>query len=248
MMLPQFGRPSVKTIRFRRTRLAEHISIYPLFEALRGEWTVDKLKPIAKAIQYFEPAFEALLPASRRGNQWAKSNWLENPELRGVELCRRLEIIDERRAVRDVALLMNPTTRLLGWNFTELIGGSRITRGTIEFRRSAGANEPAEVLAYAEFITLFINSAQNDELDLYDFEITIEGLRSLVEMQDCPPSFKHYMLLMDGKSGSRHPIPYLIPYLILESNERRRDSDSNDGVAGDAGGDGELKPTLPRCT
>lgn len=49
--------------------------------ALENGWEVNLLGPFCRAIFYFERAFEALFPAHRRGNEYAKSLVAENERL-----------------------------------------------------------------------------------------------------------------------------------------------------------------------
>ena len=42
-------------------------------------WDDEQVKRVACGILYFESAFEFLLPPHRRGNQYAKSNRINNP-------------------------------------------------------------------------------------------------------------------------------------------------------------------------
>ncbi|EGX88971.1 hypothetical protein CCM_09018 [Cordyceps militaris CM01] len=42
-------------------------------------YSIEDLKRICASIIHFEPAFEALLPVDRLSNEYARSNWLDNP-------------------------------------------------------------------------------------------------------------------------------------------------------------------------
>ena len=51
------------------------------FAPLEKGWEINLLKPFFRAILSFERAFEALFPAQRRGNEYAKSLLADNERL-----------------------------------------------------------------------------------------------------------------------------------------------------------------------
>ena len=45
--------------------------------SVAGGYSLEELKRLSHAIIHFEPALEALLPEDRWGNEYTKSNWIE---------------------------------------------------------------------------------------------------------------------------------------------------------------------------
>lgn len=58
-----------------------HCSIHVHISVAIG-FTLQELKKIAQCIIHFKSAIEALVPPSCRGNEFAKSNWIDNPRFR----------------------------------------------------------------------------------------------------------------------------------------------------------------------
>lgn len=107
---------------------------------------------MAQSILYFEPAFEVLLPASRRSNIYAKSNRVDNPALQGLkslgECFKKIQVCEDfdqliwvmnaysegGKTFGDLELLPDEdkkeTHRLYGWNFGNLTEHP-IAKGTI---------------------------------------------------------------------------------------------------------------------
>ena len=102
------------------------------------EWQLEHVKSIARSILHFEPAFEVLVPAHRRGNEYTKSNRMDNPSFEHKTLAQCFDQIDRCAHVTDVADPMNANgDRYHGWNFLNLYYGGK---GTIEFRRGPGSD------------------------------------------------------------------------------------------------------------
>ncbi|KAI0324233.1 hypothetical protein GY45DRAFT_1340926 [Cubamyces sp. BRFM 1775] len=88
-------------------------------------YTPDELKRIACTVIHFEPAFEAILPPSRRGNRFARSNWIDNPIFRcwslscqGAAMTFITDVLKTREQLIDT---MNPDgSKYYGWNFTSI--------------------------------------------------------------------------------------------------------------------------------
>lgn len=127
-------------------------------------YTADDIRRIARAVIHFEPALEALVPQSRRGNRFAKSNWLQGQCLGYEELSRTESIaaIDEIPLVNDqedirrvVELMQDVDDRDYCWNFVNL----RRSRETIEFRKPPGSASAAEALSWAEFAMSFVQAS-----------------------------------------------------------------------------------------
>ena len=149
-----------------------HISIKP-------DFTLPQLKRIAQAVIQFEPALEALVPAYRRGNKYAKSNWLDNCSLGHCNLSRS-ECIDEISKVRygeELVELMGETfDRDYSWNFTSL---RYRNRPTLEFRKPPVCTTVEQTLGWAEFTISFIQSSIKCATSerLQQVPPTIQGLR-----------------------------------------------------------------------
>ncbi|OAF56731.1 hypothetical protein VC83_07069 [Pseudogymnoascus destructans] len=79
-------------------------------------YSLSALKRICQSIIYFEPAFEAILPRARLGNEYARSNWLDNPNFGYKRLSRResMVVIEKCTSVRELVLLTPTTISSLG--------------------------------------------------------------------------------------------------------------------------------------
>ncbi|KAI0449304.1 hypothetical protein F5B21DRAFT_494788 [Xylaria acuta] len=108
-----------------------------------GSYSVMQVKRLAQTIIHFEPAFEALLPRDRRGNEYARSNWIDNLHFGYAKVSRADAIakLERCRTVDEVIELMNPqNSRYFGWNFQAIKKYS-----TVEFQRGAASTSPADV-------------------------------------------------------------------------------------------------------
>ena len=57
-------------------------------------WNLERVKALGRAIIYFEPSFEEILPVERRRNEYAKSNRFDNWRLReksGQEIFQAID-------------------------------------------------------------------------------------------------------------------------------------------------------------
>jgi hypothetical protein len=142
--------------------LEEHYHIIPTHDcgthihiSLTPQYTLDQLKRIASAIIYFEPAFEALVPDDRRGNEWCRSIWLEGPKFAWQDKTRAQSIELIERAPNTMALLsllhLNEDPRY-AWNFWSLLSPKQ----TIEFRQPPSCETADEALSWAELAVNFI--------------------------------------------------------------------------------------------
>lgn len=153
-----------------------HISIEPCF-------TLPQLKRIAQAAIQFEPAIEALIPASRRGNKYAKSNWLDNPSLGHYNLSRS-ECIDKIAKVRNaeelVEMMGDTFDRDYSWNFTSL---RCLKKPTLEFRKPPVCTTVEQTLGWAEFTISFVQAAIKCSTSerLHQVPPTVQGLRWFLE-------------------------------------------------------------------
>jgi Putative amidoligase enzyme len=151
--------------------------------SLSGGYTLQNLKQIAQTIIHFEPALEALLPENRRGNEYSKSNWLDNRNFGYKKWSRAesIELIDQCSSMRDLVLLMNPNhDKMFGWNFLYLLQDNK---GTVEFRRGAASTSVTDVFMWIELAMSFTQAALRIGLpqNLRKVPRTIGGLRWFIE-------------------------------------------------------------------
>lgn len=78
--------------------------------SVAGGYSLEELKRLSHAIIHFEPALEALLPEDRRGNEYTKCNWIDNPNFGRRRVSRResMALIERCTTGRELILLMNP--------------------------------------------------------------------------------------------------------------------------------------------
>jgi hypothetical protein len=130
-----------------------HVHMSPL----EGIWPLIHLKKICRSVLWFEAAFEILVPESRRGNRYCKSNRLDNPKFLGKSLKQCLVMIDDCQSNQDIADLMNNEgDRYYAWNFTNLYYGGK---KTIEFRRGPGAEDSEGCISWVELAVSFVQAA-----------------------------------------------------------------------------------------
>ncbi|KAI8631081.1 putative amidoligase enzyme-domain-containing protein [Xylariaceae sp. FL1651] len=110
--------------------------------SIAGNYSAHQLKRLAQAIIYFEPAFEALLPRDRRGNEYAKSKWIDNQHFGYARVSRvdAIAMLERCAKVEDVIELINP-------------------QDTIEFRRGAASTTSAKVFRWVEIATSFLRAS-----------------------------------------------------------------------------------------
>jgi hypothetical protein len=151
-------------------------------------YNLKKLKQIARAIIYFEPAFEDLLPKYRRGNIDAKSNGSRMRKAFGNEPL----VIENAKTEYDVVKLMqcfrNDRSEDVHddedlfdqeyvWNFSQLRSNRRI-----EFRNAPACASGEETLRWAELVFSFVNAAfQTPSSELEGYSNGIGGLWAYME-------------------------------------------------------------------
>jgi hypothetical protein len=181
-----------------------HVHICPLSD---GGWTPDNLKQLCRAIIYFEAAFELLVPNERRGNQYAKSNSVDNPKLTGKTFETMLECLSDCDHKVHVADLMNNDgDRFFSWNLPNMYYG-RI--GTVEFRRGPGITNSAHAQQWAALVLGFAEAAlSTTPTMLLSYPRDVAGLAAFIN-SNLPPWFNNGLLgsLFAGKSGSVAPRP-----------------------------------------
>ncbi|KAG8164617.1 hypothetical protein KVR01_004892 [Diaporthe batatas] len=169
-----------------------------------GAWSLQELKSICMAVVYFEDAFEAIVPEHRRGNQWIKSNTVDNPKLANLPTAQIFERIKACENAVEIADLMHPD-RYYAWNFTNLYYGGK---ATIEWRRAAGVTSAEGCLVWAELAIDFLQSARRPGVQLGKYSRDVAGLRAFVgEGLVAGMSDERYLRpIFEGKSGSLKPL------------------------------------------
>ena len=147
--------------------------------SLAEGYTPGKVKRITQAVLHFEPAFEALLPIDRRQNEYARSNWIDNPCFGRNNMSRRdsIAMIERCATIEDVVNLMCPAqTKYYGWKFLNIIIDP--TR-TIEFRRAPCSSTAEDVFIWAELAISFVQAAVKfgTSENLSKVPNTLEGLQ-----------------------------------------------------------------------
>lgn len=156
-----------------------HVSLKPVYE-------LADLQRIACAVIHFETAFEALMPPERRGNAFAKSNWLASPVLaqRGLSRADSIALIEQGRWMDEA---LEPVQRFgdrdYAWNFESLI-----KHGTIEFRKPPPSLTGDEALGWAELTLNFIQAAiqYGTSERLQKVPSTVRGLRWFLRQVNVP--------------------------------------------------------------
>ena len=154
---------------------ATHVHI-----SIESKNTLQDFKRIAQAVIHFETALEVLMPPDRRGNEYAKSNWLDGPRLGQAGLTRHESIaaIEKVSNLRELVDLMQPfrfgTDRDYAWNFHSL----QLLPKTIEFRKPPVSLTPDAALSWAELALAFVHaSIRCESSKLQKVPPTIGGLR-----------------------------------------------------------------------
>ncbi|KAG6357495.1 hypothetical protein INS49_013372 [Diaporthe citri] len=169
-----------------------------------GAWSLQELKAICMAVVYFEDAFEAIVPEHRRGNQWIKSNRIDNPELASLPTAKIFERIKACKNAVEISDLMH-SDRYYAWNFTNLYYGGK---ATIEWRRPPGVTTAEGSLVWAELAIDFLQSARRPSVQFGQYSRDVEGLRAFVgDGVVAGMSDERYLKpIFEGKSGSLKPL------------------------------------------
>jgi Putative amidoligase enzyme len=142
---------------FEKTGCATHVHI-----SIRRGFQLFDMQKIAQFVIHFEPAIEALLPEERRGQLFARSNWLDNKNFVTGKKTRR-QAINEIGRTRDRQAVVNlmsprPSGDHFAWAFSKLD-----KHKTIEFRKPGPSKSAEETIMWAEFAMAFILSAMQIE-------------------------------------------------------------------------------------
>lgn len=163
---------------------ATHIHI-----SLEPKYTLDEIKKVAQAAIHFEPAIEVLVPKSRRGNPYCKSNWLNAPGFTTKEPTRAETIanLGKKMALRGLITAMHITgtdvSKNFCWNFCSIVN-----KGTIEFRKPPASLDADAALSWAELAMSFVQAAIKCESPeaLQQVPANIRGLRWFLETAAVP--------------------------------------------------------------
>lgn len=148
-----------------------------------GGYSLTDLKKICQCVIHFETAFEALVPENRLGNEYARSNWLDNTNFAYKNLSRRqtIERIEDTSTINELVLLMNPNeNKFFGWNFLYLLNNPN---RTIEFRRGSGCTSAQQAFVWIEIAMSFIEAAVQlkSRRHLERMPGTVGGLKSFIK-------------------------------------------------------------------
>lgn len=180
-----------------------HVHMSPL----EGIWPLMHLKKICRCVLWFENAFEVLVPESRRGNHYCKSNQHDNPKFLDKSLQQCLGMIDECQSNQDVVDLMNNDgDRYYAWNFVNLYYGGK---NTIEFRRGPGAEDDKSCFAWVELAVSFVQAAikLGSITGLEMYEKKVEDLLRFIRAATVPRLNRPEAMrqIFSGKAGTMLP-------------------------------------------
>lgn len=210
-----------------------------------GGWTLPNLKRVCQSIIYFEPAIEAMLPETRLGNEYSKSNWIDNASLGRKNLSRQqsIEAIQKCSNMRDLVLLMNPPhegnhDKMFGWNLLYLLSSPN---GTVEFRRGSGSSSVEEAFMWAEFAIAFVMAAirvstpWTNMTNLPDLGGLQNFLQSAVFAQAATPFRPEYLHRLSNKKNLRarrepRPLGVLSPEKARKLNQKKAEDEKKNVI------------------
>lgn len=138
-----------------------HVHVAP-----EPQWTAGALRDLVKATGVFDDAIMRIMPADRKMNPWARSNFRDlgadkaQPALKKAfdEVPAKtwkslFDVLDKIKMVQS-ALLIWGQTRYVSWNLAPLTSS-----GTVEFRRPPGVGTPADAKKWVAFTLGFVCAA-----------------------------------------------------------------------------------------
>lgn len=143
--------------------VGNHMAGTHIHVGFEPEYSLTDLKRIAQAVIHFETAFEALVPRTRRGNRFIKSNWLDAPGLARKGLTRgdSIAAIGEVSHFYQLLDMLHPMEasgagydRFFAWNFY-----SWYTKRSVEFRKPPICTTSKEALSWAELAMSFVQAS-----------------------------------------------------------------------------------------
>ncbi|KAI1410318.1 putative amidoligase enzyme-domain-containing protein [Hypoxylon sp. FL1857] len=193
--------------------------------SLADGYTISQLKRLAQAVIHFEPAIEALVPPDRRGNEYARSNWIDNSNFGYRNLSREqsIEQLEKCMAIDEVIRLMNPNdSRYFGWNFLAMKKYK-----TVEFRRGAGSRNVNDVFMWVEFALSFLQASLKlgSAASLKQYPASVGGLSMFISfagLQNQPGmnSSVHLNRLFAGRNPNEHVPPKPVGNLTPERRKK----------------------------
>lgn len=203
-----------------------HIHLSPMGD----DWTLDELKGISTGIIHFEQAFEAMVPETRRGNQFIRSNrFFGNEQLKNLRHSECIAKIQSQNSVRDLAGVMS-SDRYTTWNFENLKKDSR--KGTLEFRQPPGQTRAAGCLSWIELAMSFVQSARRKDwrVNIREYPQTVSGLKKFITEGFVEGLSKgdHLEPLMHSKNADLSIVPKAPEYdIALMMNKEKEDKKKN---------------------
>jgi hypothetical protein len=184
-----------------------HVHISKVPDERGNESRLEFLKRLGQCIIHFEPALEALMPVSRRGNLYAMSNWIDNHQFAGRKMSRTecINAIDKCKTESHVIVLMSspPMGRYWAWNYQ-----AYHKFGTVEFRKGSSSQNGEQALAWADLVLLFGRAASLTRPDsLNGIPANVGALREFLGVEN----LQSLRPLLSGKrcSDSVQPTPIL---------------------------------------
>ena len=181
---------------------ATHVHVSPRKEE---RWSLEQLKPIAKSIIYFDPAFMGVYAPSRRNHSLTQSNKKDNYKLKDRNYADCFKLIDGCKTKDQLIKLMqsvsqaNPATRDYAWNLENTQEGKKGSIGASqdsqppsernanafpEFRCAPGATNVKHCLIWVEFGLSFVHAATksdtNQVLEKGIFKPNADGLQEFI--------------------------------------------------------------------
>jgi Putative amidoligase enzyme len=213
----------------KTTLCSTHVHISAIFIGDDGERGMDleSMKRIAQCVIHWEPALEALTPEERRGNMYARSNWIDNPRFKAPIQTRSIVItqIGECRSRDEIIDLMSPKLldRFWAWNFRAMN-----KYGTIEFRKGSASLNGEQVLAWSELALCFVQSAM--QTDINSLGRVPANVAALKRFLGGAEKVKALKLIFDGKRDDASVQPELIykPDMNMEIMLRRKLREDNE--------------------
>ncbi len=175
------------------------------------QWSLDNVKRVARAVLWFEPGAEVLVPQERRTSTWCKSHSANSAKLVGADAIAAQALVTACETLETVVDVMTG----VGWdgkfysvNFRNLIDVNRPS--TIEFRRAPSSANPWHVCVWAEFVMSFVQSAlEADESELREYTRDVLGLRRFlnlgISISSSVSELMYVDSIFDGLEGSLEP-------------------------------------------
>ncbi|KAK6496909.1 hypothetical protein TWF481_001890 [Arthrobotrys musiformis] len=148
-----------------RVRQNRSCGFHVHFSPAEGNWNLRDLKALSKAILFYDPVIDGILPDERRGILWCPSvifQPLIKAEVAKIDAGRSyfrnlFDAVDRFSSADQLIEFISPR-KLSSWNFQNL---RRTNLGTVEFRRPPGVTTPDETIAWVDFTLAFRAAAMD---------------------------------------------------------------------------------------